>query len=753
MSLVAAAALTIPASAGAQDRTSLGPSEPRLQAASALERTRGADVRWDLATGTPARVRFAGGEAIPGETAADAACALLTREAGPLFDAALRVARSAEEVPPTGATLVLRGATDLGHDRVRVDFEEVVGGVPVLDSMLRVELATTGAAFTPASIFSRYYASVPASLGSFSSEVEGALLARFPSLVRGKMVSPTTWTRVVAPRPQGGYRLAFAVVAHLGVNPPLAFRLLVDGETGAELERSPLTCGAQATGTVFELNPKLKAMTTQPLAGLYVYQGTTQVVTDADGNHNLTGTVTLSADSTNDPGLAGPQFHVFVDGKNEIAYSGPAAISLDYAQTDYHADEVAAWFNAMSFNQACAATYGPMMVKAVATRLPILIDSSFENAFYSPTPTTFDGESFPGYADLGIFGTLSVAQDDTVVRHEHSHGFWQQLANLYGGPDDQALGINEGMADYFPCVYNEDPVLGAGVGPGVGIPYIRSCLDLFVWPKDDNGDPHRVGNIVTGALWEARMKADAANPGDRLKVDQAVFQGILRYGNAPTLLQARDAIVAGDLAANNGAFTPLLEECLFEHGIGPAPANQTPVLGAIADQSVAVGGTLTIAVAATDPDGDPIALAASALAGSTLKTTGTNPASGTFTFTPTASQVGSIRETFTATDGGLTATRTITITVTRPGTTAPPTTSPVGSSATLSKTGSVKPASTTAAAPTAQAGGGGGGGGGCALAAPGGGDALALLPYLLALAGGVAARARRNRSSWESVAP
>lgn len=245
------------------------------------------------------------------------------------------------------------------------------------------------------------------------------------------------------------------------------------------------------------------------------------------------------------------------------------------------------------------------------------------------------------------------------------------------------------------------------------------------------------------------MKADAANAGDRLKVDQAVFQGILRFGNAPTLLQARDAIIAGDQAANNGAFTPLLEQCLFEHGIGPAPANQQPVLGTIADESVVVGKTLTIALSATDPDGDPIVLAASALTGSSLKTSGSNPASGTFTFTPTASQVGSIRETFAATDGGLTDTKTITITVTPAATTVPPTTSPVASSTQPKKTGTIKPASTASAgAATAPHGvsAGGGGGGGCALAAtPGSGNALVLGPYVLALLGGFSARRRSTR--------
>jgi Zn-dependent metalloprotease len=738
--LVAGIAMTsLPATARAQSGH-VGPNEARLSAAQALAaRHEGVSVRWSLETGTPARIRFADRAGLAGASPAECASALLEGELAPLFAPGLKVASSAELVPG-GTALLLVKSNDLGNGRTMVDFVEVVDGVPVLESMVKVELAAIDGGWAAAWIFARFFSDIPSgeALGTFSSEVESSIAARFPTVMRGRLGFPTVTTRVVAA--QGlGYRTAFSVKAHVGANPPLPFRIIIDANTGEELSRSPLSCWATATGTVYETNPNLPASSQQPLTGLYVFQGANKVVTDANGNHNLTGAVTLSA-SVDDPGLQGPQFHVFVDNKNEISYSGPADIALDYQSSDYHADEVAAWVNAMTFNDYCSKTYGPKMAAAVATRLPILIDSNFANAFYSPTPMTFDGEQFPGYADLGIFGNQPCAKDDTVLRHEHSHGFWQQLADLYGGPDDQALGINEGMADYFPCVHNEDPILGAGVGQGIGRPYIRSCTDFYQWPQDDNGDPHRVGNIVTGALWKTRTQADAANAGDRLKVDQAVFQGVLRYGTAPTLLQMRDAIVAGDQAANNGAFTSLLEQNLHDHGIGPAPQTPpalppggvappapagAPTLGALTDQTVAVGSKLDIAVTASDASGNPITLAASKLANSTLTQSSTTPAAGTFEFTPTASQVGTIRETFTASDGMLANSVTISIHVIAAGASPNP--------------GSAKaPAGTAVAGSTASAAkaGAGGGGLGCEVVAtsPSATTSLPLAALVLVLA-------------------
>lgn len=97
-------------------------------------------------------------------------------------------------------------------------------------------------------------------------------------------------------------------------------------------------------------------------------------------------------------------------------------------------------------------------------------------------------------------------------------------------------------------------------------------------------------------------------------------------------------------------------------------ANQPPVVDPVGDQTVAEGDTLTVTITSSDPDSDPIALtidpALPPWAGFVDHTDGT----ATLTATPGPSDAGTYGPyTITATDGTLTDTETIHLTVTPPG--------------------------------------------------------------------------------------
>ena len=111
----------------------------------------------------------------------------------------------------------------------------------------------------------------------------------------------------------------------------------------------------------------------------------------------------------------------------------------------------------------------------------------------------------------------------------------------------------------------------------------------------------------------------------------------------------------------------------------PPPVNHSPVLTVPGPQTVQAGNTLNFSVTATDPDaGDSVALSASSLPQhSSFNQTSGNPANGQFSFTPSASQVGTFAVSFTATDShGASVSSTVQITVTSsppPPTNHPPT--------------------------------------------------------------------------------
>ncbi len=99
---------------------------------------------------------------------------------------------------------------------------------------------------------------------------------------------------------------------------------------------------------------------------------------------------------------------------------------------------------------------------------------------------------------------------------------------------------------------------------------------------------------------------------------------------------------------------------------GEGGANRAPVLGLLADQVIVADEAFTLPVIASDPDGTTPAL------GLALRPFGSNFAdnlngSGQFSWTPTLSQVGDYPLTFVASDGQLTTSRSITISVVESG--------------------------------------------------------------------------------------
>ncbi len=103
--------------------------------------------------------------------------------------------------------------------------------------------------------------------------------------------------------------------------------------------------------------------------------------------------------------------------------------------------------------------------------------------------------------------------------------------------------------------------------------------------------------------------------------------------------------------------------------------NRAPVLDPIGNKNAAEGNLLEFTVSATDPDGDALTFAAIDLPSGAAF----DPASRTFSWTPGSDQSGSYQVTFTVTDGSLTDSEEITITVTDIAVNTPPTLTPIGS--------------------------------------------------------------------------
>ncbi|MCD4807513.1 MAG: DNRLRE domain-containing protein [Methanococcoides sp.] len=99
----------------------------------------------------------------------------------------------------------------------------------------------------------------------------------------------------------------------------------------------------------------------------------------------------------------------------------------------------------------------------------------------------------------------------------------------------------------------------------------------------------------------------------------------------------------------------------------PAPSNTAPVLNAIGDRTVDEGSTLSSTVSATDANGDSLAYSATGLpSGASI-----GSSTGAFSWTPSEGQEGTHSVTFEVTDGQLTDSEEVTITVIKNTATAP----------------------------------------------------------------------------------
>lgn len=675
-----------------------GPDATRVAAAKDLQRTQGLSVRWDGETGTPARVAFPEqGEELPG-TPREVAAGLLERTLAPLFEEGLRTQLN-RELAPVGSTLVFEKTRDLGRGRVRVIFAQRVSGMAVEAAGLNVELAQGEFGWRPVRVEGRYYTDLAADLpAALDPALRFQILETMPTYNDGEVEAAPEISTLIHVH-EGRARAAYCVDM---VSPEdhKSHRVYFDGETGERMSSHTTTCEAKAEGQAYDKHPGDTPRAPVDLSNLYVYQGNNRVTTDANGDHPLAGTVTL------ENALAGPLLRVFAHQEDELFYSGPADFFLDPRESSTAQDELAAWHHYNRFNAHLRATYPTTFGNdpAVDTRYALLVrykrnGQPLRNAFFSPANVTAGGESFTGYIGMGTFSGREASRSGTVVQHEYCHALYSEIVQLTGNLESG--GLNEGLSDYFPAALHEDAKLGGWLVPPNGI---RDLDRRLVWPRDNNGEVHRVGHIFVGALWRARKAAAARNPGDEAMIDQAVAAGVFRMRNRPSLLDAREAIVEGDRAVNGGLNRVILEDSFNTHGIGPAAQNDAPTLARIGFRSVEVGDTLTISLNLDDPDGDTLQVTVSNLDNSSYDDTAAE-----FTFTPDSSQVGVHSVTFTVTDGAETVDETISITVDP----APPTTNlpPLG-------LGTSPTTSSTAAGATAAGSGGGrsgGGGGGCSL--------------------------------------
>ncbi|HNH82762.1 MAG TPA: M36 family metallopeptidase [Acidobacteriota bacterium] len=231
---------------------------------------------------------------------------------------------------------------------------------------------------------------------------------------------------------------------------------------------------------------------------------------------------------------------------------------------------------------------------------PVRVDAQdgarINNSSFATSP---DGA--PGQMSLYFWTravpSLDSSLDAEIILHEYTHGLTNRLV---GGPQDvtalnpvQSSGMGEGWSDWFALsilTRAEDPVDGAfPFGSYVaqnferGLRRFAYSTNLQINPltfadidpaqtrfPDDPTQVHKVGEVWCSALWEVRANfiGRYGFEAGRRELEHLVVEGLKLTPTAPTMLDARDAILLADRIANQGQNQDIIWRGFAKRGMG-----------------------------------------------------------------------------------------------------------------------------------------------------------------------------------------
>jgi len=195
------------------------------------------------------------------------------------------------------------------------------------------------------------------------------------------------------------------------------------------------------------------------------------------------------------------------------------------------------------------------------------------NASFAPTV-----EGVAPKIRMGIFtrdtttlnDDLDSSFDGQVVIHEYGHGVSNRLVgskisvSCLNGTQSGAMG--EGWSDYFSISFFNNPVEGAYLSQDFAAGFRRYSYEGYPLTYEGIGNEgyevHNDGEIWAATLWDLR-KSLGKNITDLL-----VMNGLKSTPCHPGMTDARDAILAADLATNGGANRAKIWQIFAKHGLG-----------------------------------------------------------------------------------------------------------------------------------------------------------------------------------------
>ncbi|HEY3385208.1 MAG TPA: M36 family metallopeptidase, partial [Saprospiraceae bacterium] len=228
--------------------------------------------------------------------------------------------------------------------------------------------------------------------------------------------------------------------------------------------------------------------------------------------------------------------------------------------------------------------------------------------------TLTDSETLRKMAGQGLNATFVIPDqsgparltsdfDAGLIAHEYGHGISLRLA---GGPDktclDNAEQMGEGWSDYFSLVTTVQPGDTGEKRRGIGtyatnVPQMTNGIRRYPYSTDMSVSPltygdvapaqekHDLGEVWAAMLWDMYWalsdqhgwSADPYDPSSgNYKAVRLVMDGLKNMACDPGFVDGRDAILAADVALNNGENQCLLWEVFARRGLGYSADQGSP---------------------------------------------------------------------------------------------------------------------------------------------------------------------------------
>ena len=169
-----------------------------------------------------------------------------------------------------------------------------------------------------------------------------------------------------------------------------------------------------------------------------------------------------------------------------------------------------------------------------------------------------------GYAiAFGLQLGYHWARSSDVVFHEYTHNVIYHLYGSFIGSSyaSQGRAMDEGLADYFACSFNNHAVQGEDVGVNRNLNNSNGYPDNYNYDNNDQAAPYDNGLIVSGACWSLRQSIGSTI------TDFLVFKALQMAPHAYNFADFETNVIIADDQWYQSNHLSQIQGTFYAHGI------------------------------------------------------------------------------------------------------------------------------------------------------------------------------------------